>query len=102
LVDNLEWPGLNILLDGLVVKSSSDETPRKTAVSIGKFSSSIRRTDLMSKTVLAGFIAAWFFAASPINRSSDVKETKEGVVKLPCSLATKNHQNSAHRAGWRA
>ena len=38
--------------------------------------------------VLAGFIAAWFFAASPINRSCSVKETKDGVVKLPCSLAT--------------
>jgi hypothetical protein len=43
---------------------------------------------LISKMVLAGFIAAWFFAASPINRSSGVKETKDGVVKLPCSLAT--------------
>lgn len=38
--------------------------------------------------VLAGFMAAWFLAASPINRSSSVKETNEGVVKLPCSLAT--------------
>lgn len=34
-------------------------------------------------------MAAWFLAASPINRSSSVKETNEGVVKLPCSLATK-------------
>lgn len=42
----------------------------------------------MSKMVFAGFIAAWFFADSPINRSSSVKETNEGVVKLPCSLAT--------------
>jgi hypothetical protein len=38
--------------------------------------------------VFSGFIAAWFLAASPIRRSSLVKETKEGVVKLPCSLAT--------------
>lgn len=43
---------------------------------------------LTSKMVLAGFIAAWFFAASPIKRSSSVKETKEGVVNEPCSLAT--------------
>ena len=43
---------------------------------------------LISKIVFAGFIAAWFFADSPINRSSFVKETNEGVVKLPCSLAT--------------
>ena len=42
----------------------------------------------MSKIVFAGFIVAWFFADSPINRSSSVKETNEGVVKLPCSLAT--------------
>lgn len=42
----------------------------------------------MSKMVFSGFIAAWFFAASPIRRSSLVNETKEGVVKLPCSLAT--------------
>jgi hypothetical protein len=42
----------------------------------------------MSKTVFWGFIAAWFFAASPIKRSDSVKETKEGVVKLPCSLST--------------
>lgn len=38
--------------------------------------------------MFAGFIAAWFLAASPTRRSSSVKETKEGVVKLPCSLAT--------------
>lgn len=43
---------------------------------------------LTSKTVLAGFMAAWFLAASPMRRSSGVKETNEGVVKLPCSLAT--------------
>lgn len=42
----------------------------------------------MSKTVFLGFMAAWFFAASPIRRSSSVKDTNEGVVKLPCSLAT--------------
>jgi len=35
-----------------------------------------------------GFMAAWFLAASPIRRSSAVKETKEGVVKEPWSLAT--------------
>jgi hypothetical protein len=46
------------------------------------------KTDLISKTVFLGFMAAWFFAASPIRRSSSVNETKEGVVKLPCSLAT--------------
>lgn len=43
---------------------------------------------LTSKTVFTGFIAAWFFADSPINRSSSVNETKDGVVRLPCSFAT--------------
>lgn len=46
------------------------------------------RTHLTSKTVFSGFIAAWFLAASPMRRSSLVKDTNEGVVKLPCSLAT--------------
>jgi len=45
-------------------------------------------TYLMSKMVFAGFMAAWFFADSPINLSSSLNETKDGVVKLPCSLAT--------------
>jgi hypothetical protein len=44
-------------------------------------------TDFTSKTVLRGFMAAWFLAASPIRRSFSLKETYEGVVKLPCSLA---------------
>ena len=35
---------------------------------------------LTSKIVFAGFIAAWFLAASPINLSSSVNETNEGVV----------------------
>ena len=47
----------------------------------------------MSKIVFAGFIAAWFFAASPIKRSSSVNETNDGVVKLPCSLATGRQRN---------
>lgn len=38
---------------------------------------------LASKTVLRGFIAAWFLAASPIKRSSDEKATYDGVVRLP-------------------
>ena len=42
---------------------------------------------LASKTVLWGFIATWFLAASPIKRSESVKATYEGVVRLPGSLA---------------
>lgn len=40
-----------------------------------------------SKTVLWGFMATWFLAASPIRRSVSVKATKEGVVRFPWSLA---------------
>ena len=50
-------------------------------------------TYLASKTVFLGFKAAWFFAASPINRSFSEKATKEGVTRLPCSLATIAEQN---------
>ena len=45
----------------------------------------IRR--LASKTVLVGFMAAWFLAASPIMRSVSVKATNDGVVRLPWSFA---------------
>merc|ERR1719436_314614 len=40
-----------------------------------------------SKTVFLGFLATWFLAASPINRSVSVNATYEGVVRLPWSLA---------------
>merc|ERR1719218_142905 len=42
---------------------------------------------LASNTVLVGFIAAWFLAASPTRRSEAVKATYDGVVRLPWSLA---------------
>jgi hypothetical protein len=40
-----------------------------------------------SKTVFLGFIAVWFFAASPMRRSESVKATYDGVVRLPWSFA---------------
>lgn len=96
IIDDLEGPGLHVLLDGRVIKPATDETPEgKQMLAVW----SIRLlgicsryceemcTYLTSKTVLRGFMAAWFLAASPINRSFSVKETKDGVVKLPCSLA---------------
>ncbi|KAF5213678.1 hypothetical protein ECC02_013781 [Trypanosoma cruzi] len=36
-----------------------------------------------SKTGFVGFIATWFFAASPIRRSVSVNATYDGVVRLP-------------------
>lgn len=51
-------------------------------------SSNLRPINLLaSKTVLRGFIATWFLAASPIRRSVSVKPTYEGVVLLPWSFA---------------
>lgn len=47
---------------------------------------------LMSKIVLVGFEAAWFFAASPTNRSSSVKATYEGVIRFPGSRALARRQ----------
>ena len=49
---------------------------------------------LASKTVFLGFKAAWFLAASPINLSSGVKATKDGVTLLPCSLAIISTEDS--------
>jgi hypothetical protein len=46
----------------------------------------LSRTYLISKMVFLGFIAAWFFADSPIKRSLSVKETNEGVVKKEVSF----------------
>ena len=43
-----------------------------------------------SKTVLRGFMAAWFLAASPIKRSSEEKATYEGVVRLPSGARQPN------------
>jgi len=92
LVGDLEGPGLDILLDGDIVESATDETPGEIRVSfvvlVSPACTMMRAAYLTSKTVFSGFMAAWFLAASPIKRSSAVKETNEGVVKLPCSLAT--------------
>jgi hypothetical protein len=38
---------------------------------------------LASNTVFNGFLAVWFFAASPISLSSSVKATYDGVVLRP-------------------
>ena len=87
-IDNLEGPRLDVLLDGRVIETTTNQTP------VGELSQKLfvesrrsERTHLASKTVLRGFMAALFLAASPIRRSFSVKETKEGVVKEPCSLA---------------
>lgn len=52
----------------------------------------IRR--LASNTVLRGFMAAWFLAASPIKRSSFEKATYDGVVRLPSGYSVAWSQKS--------
>ena len=39
-----------------------------------------------SKSVCSGFTVAWFFAASPIRRSSSENATYDGVIRLPWSF----------------
>lgn len=71
--------------------SSSNLRPMRRLETVSRYvypQSDFSEAYLTSKTVFAGFMAAWFLAASPMRRSSGVKETNEGVVKLPCSLAT--------------
>ena len=87
-IDDLERPGLDVLLDGGVIESAADKTPEIVVRQCSSVRSFAVSTHLTSKTVLMGFMAAWFLAASPIRRSSAVKETKDGVVKEPWSLAT--------------
>ena len=54
----------------------------------------IRR--LASNTVFSGFMATWFFAASPIRRSVSVNATYEGVVRLPWSFAMISTRSFCH------
>lgn len=85
--DNLDKIKSSKYLCGVgVIESSSDQTPVYPLIPCCRRES--RDTDLISKMVFFGFMAALFLADSPIKRSLSVKETKDGVVKLPCSLAT--------------
>ena len=85
MVNDLEWPRLNILLNGRIVEAATDQTP-SFYVNTYPPSKSGGWTDLISKMVFLGFIAAWFFADSPIRRSLSVKLTNEGVVNDPEDL----------------
>jgi len=75
---------------------SNRESKKEQQIQITTSQQSIKPLDLEEreererdspKTVLVGFMATWFLAASPINRSVSVKATYEGVVLLPWSLA---------------
>ena len=56
-----------------------------------------------SKMVRSGLLANWFLAASPTRRSSSVKATQEGVIRLPvektCQLLF-GHKNVAADLPW--
>lgn len=67
LVDDFEGKMLDVLLDGVFVETTTDET--------STVNDEIRSRYLISKTVFSGFDAIWAFAASPTNRSSGVKAT---------------------------
>jgi hypothetical protein len=92
IINDLEGPRVHVLLDDGVLEAATDQTPGRDGGQQAfrmrsAYSDREGRPYLMSKMVFTGFMAAWFLAASPIRRSSSVKETNEGVVKLPCSLA---------------
>ena len=82
LVDNLEGEVLDIVLDGLVGELLANETflPESQYLGTGVLR---ERVLTMSKTVRWGLLAYWFFAASPTRRSSSVKATQDGVMRLP-------------------
>ena len=48
---------------------------RHGACSAVEASASVKEKILKTKTMLCGFIAIWFFAASPMRRSLSEKET---------------------------
>ena len=53
-------------------------------------------SDSLPNTVLVGFIAIWFIAGSPINRSVSLKATQDGVVLLPRSFGMITTRSFCH------
>jgi hypothetical protein len=56
LINDLERPGLDILLDRLIVEAATNQTPKKRSKIFPR--QYARQTHLTSKTVLVGFMAA--------------------------------------------
>jgi hypothetical protein len=82
LVDDLEGEVLDIVLDGLVGELLANKTflPHSQYQGIRLVAKGLLT---MSKMVRRGLLAYWFFAASPTRRSSSVKATHDGVIRLP-------------------
>jgi hypothetical protein len=81
LVDDLEGEVLDVVLNRLVAELLTDET-FLGGVSMHVVKTGSRRLTI-SKMVLWGLLANWFLAASPTRRSSSLKATQEGVIRLP-------------------
>src|SRR5258706_10771002 len=60
----------------------------KTAKEAIKYGKNSRRVGHEADALFFGFMAAWFFAASPMRRSSLEKATYEGVVRLPSEVVS--------------
>lgn len=60
----------------------------KTAKEAIKYEKDSRRARHEADALFFGFMAAWFFAASPMRRSSLEKATYEGVVRLPSEVVS--------------
>lgn len=83
LVDNLEGEVLDVILNRLVLELLTDETflIHSQYAILQTIVYGVVHT--ISKTVRSGLEANWFLAASPTRRSSSVKATQEGVIRLP-------------------
>jgi hypothetical protein len=76
LVQDLEWEVLDIGLHFCVFELPTDETLGVEDPKIGGVNKTSLGHRIRPKTyVLCGFMATWFFAASPINRSLSENET---------------------------
>jgi len=83
LVDDLEGEVLDVILNRLLLVLETDETfllHSQYASLATRVYGSVRT---ISKMVRSGLEANWFLAASPTRRSSSVKATQEGVIRLP-------------------
>lgn len=87
-VNDGEWPALHVLLDVWVVISSSDESLGVEDYRIARGivrqlqeqcscceSRLVFQATKVHSPVCLGFMAAWFFAESPMSRSESVKAT---------------------------
>ncbi len=91
------WRAGLTLNNRLAIRSLDDSKGQCFMSCCTAVSSNLRPINLLaSKTVLRGFIATWFFAASPIRRSVSVNPTYDGVVRFPWSFAMISTRSFCH------